>query len=243
MSVRTITIAAYRRPDYLKQVLESLDVAMLHCPEYQAGVILGIDPCGQSDPKETGECVKIAERLQDWQHGRAILWPRHLGVDEHPRRLIQYAFQELDSDFNLHLEDDTVLSPDALNLALWYSKTPTFSEILSLYHPSTDDSRPDTVERIPGFSCWGWACQAAIWKDYLALNWNCKRSFPIGWDWSVTETMNKYGLRAVAPVLSRVKNIGRERGEYQTPEQHDKDFGGQVQAGLQHIQTTFRFKK
>ena len=81
--MRTITIAAYRRPEYLQQVLDSLAEALKFCPEFKAdSIILGIDPGGD-----------VFENYMDWPPLLEIIrWPEHLGVNEHPRRLLQYAF-------------------------------------------------------------------------------------------------------------------------------------------------------
>src|SRR5579863_2490962 len=235
--MRTITVAAYRRPEYLKQVLDSLTTALMYCPEYRPTITIGIDP----GANEFQEVCRVALDFEKATPGTSVIaWPKHLGVDEHPRRLLQHAFWEQKSPYNLHLEDDTLLSPDALRLALWFDKEGRY-DVLSLCHPSYECSRPGIIEKIPGFSCWGWACSDRVWR-ILTLGWNYRREQPLGWDWSMTDVINQCGLQSVAPVLSRVKNIGRERGEYQTPTQHDHDFEGQVQAGLEHMQRVDQFR-
>jgi hypothetical protein len=231
--LRTITIAAYRRPVYLQQVLDSLSEALKNCPEFRPdSIILGIDPGGHS------EIIKM-----DWPPLFEIIqWPEHLGINEHPRRLLQYAFMELGSDFNVHLEDDTVLSPDALRLALWFQRTPNDALTLSLHNPSYDYEHPERVYRTERFGCWGWACNRPAWMRWLSHYWNYKRELPIGWDWSISKLMAEKGMHSFAPSLSRVHNIGREGGQYQTPEGYDRDFAGQVWAGMEHMQRTDDFK-
>ena len=104
--INTITICAYNRPDYLDQVLESLHVALRLCPEFRVErIFIGVDQGGVINPVE---CTDYNLEV--------VYWPEHLGVTEHPRRLLQYAFVERGSSFNLHLEDDTVLAPDAIRL-------------------------------------------------------------------------------------------------------------------------------
>ena len=254
---KTITIAAYRRPEYLKQVLDSLAVAMSHAAKpghiLMDDVILGIDPCIHSSEHHAVRCIANS---YDWIDD-VIVWPEHLGVNEHPRRLLQYAFNECGSDFNLHLEDDTVLSPDALRLVEWFanfgiidarenvpprhafaigSRVGPYDLSLSLHNPSRDYEHRSRLYHTDSFGVWGWACHAYSWRNYLMPFWNHKRDLPIGWDWSISATMSRIGLRCIAPSLSRVHNIGRERGHYQTPEGYDKDFAGQVWAGEEHMQ-------
>lgn len=232
--MRTITIAAYRRPEYLAQVLNSLSAALEYCPEFKPDrIILGIDLGGDLEivPSE------------DWPFPAEIIrWPEHLGVNEHPRRLLQYAFMELGSDFNLHLEDDTVLSPDALRLAMWFQRTPNPASTLSLYSASKAVAENEIVRYRQDFGGWGWATTRAVWLRLLAPYWNYKRDLPIGWDWSISKLMAEKGLRAMEPSLSRVRNIGREKGTYQTPAGYDRDFAGQTWAGVEHMQRIEDFR-
>jgi len=229
--MRTITIAAYRRPEYLQQVLESLTEAERYCPEFKPDhIIIGID---------SGTGLEVHADESDIE---VIYWPEHLGVNEHPRRLLQYAFMELGSDFNLHLEDDTVLSPDALRLAMWFQRTPTPAITLSLYSPSKAVAENEVVRYRQDFGAWGWCCTRAVWLRLLAPYWNYKRDLPIGWDWSISKLMAEKGLRAIEPALSRVRNIGREKGTYQTPEGYDRDFAGQTWAGIEHMQEIGDFR-
>ena len=229
--MRTITIAAYRRPEYLQEVLRSLEKALEYCPEFKPDhIILGIDKGGDLEVEKNDSPIEI------------IRWPEHLGVNEHPRRLLQYAFMELGSDFNLHLEDDIVLSPDALRLAMWFQRTPNDAMTLSLYGASKDFSEPNKLRHRSDFGAWGWATSRAAWLRLLAPYWNYKRDLPIGWDWSISKLMAEKGLRAMEPVLSRVRNIGREKGTYQTPEGYDRDFSGQTWAGVEHMQRIEDFR-
>jgi len=222
----TVTICAYDRPDYLLQVLESLHAAMELCPEFQINrILLGIDHGGMDN-----EVL-----VQDSRVLEVIRWPQHLGVSEHPRRLLQHVFMELRSDFNLHLEDDTVLAPDALRLVEWFrSLMPDPAHILSLHShvlplhpddPHTEVWRPDPalVKPRDTFGVWGWATTAYVARRYILPWWNHRREEPIGWDWSLTDTVRRHGLKVLSPALSRVRNIGRDGGVHATPETWDAD--------------------
>lgn len=242
--MNTITVCAYNRPEYLQEVLLSLHTAMHLCSDFVSEVVIGIDPGGGRE-REVRDMVAVWQNVYGC-HMRQILWPEHLGVSEHPRRLLQYTFNELSSDFNLHLEDDTVLSPDALRLCEWYRSFNTSKGLLPygphimrrwnahawlcLHSASREGIKydPALVVGREDFGVWGWACFKYAWENWMAPYWNHRREQPLGWDWSMTTTMQELGLYALQPALSRVRNIGREGGCHQTPEGYDRDFAGSL---------------
>lgn len=251
---KTITVALYRRPEYSHQVLTSLTQALRNCPEFQPDrILIGVDKLAPEHASADTEAA-VAQVVKDFKrnninrfHLEVIPWYEHLGVNEHPRRLLQMAFSEVHSDFNLHVEDDTVLSLDAIRLVEWYARTRHTIDgmkcdvrydralTLCLYNPSRDFEHSARLYLANGFAPWGWACHADAWRNYLMPLWNHKRELPIGWDWSIRATIEKFGLKSITPSLSRVTNIGRENGQYQTPAGYDSDFEGVVAAGPQHM--------
>ena len=226
--INTITICAYNRPDYLDQVLESLYVALRLCPEFQVErIFIGVDQGGITNPIEfPGYNLEV------------VYWSEHLGVTEHPRRLLQYVFVERGSNFNLHLEDDTVVAPDAIRLVEWFrSRLTDPAHILSLHSRSTSlDCNPALVEPRSDFGVWGWATTQYVARRYILPWWNHRRTEPLGWDHSLTGVVEMYGLKVVSPLLSRVENIGREGGAHQTPEGWDTEMEGLVCAGPDQMQ-------
>lgn len=238
--MRTITVAAYNRPDYLRKVLMSLYDAIGWSEFAPCTVVIGIDPGGDMQEAVTGEvtdfCVDVT--LDRWCHAEIIRWPEHLGVSEHPRRLLQYVFAELYSTFNVHLEDDTVLSPDALKLALWYEQGASRDDqqrdrvlALSLHSASKGGENPSVLRYRRDFGVWGWCCTHLAWWLWFSHYWNYKRTPPYGFDWSVSRMMAEQDLVCLSPALSRVTNIGREGGTHQTPEGFDEEMKGMVAAG------------
>jgi len=123
--MNTVTVCAYNRPAYLNAVLQSLSCAAALAPDFNLKVFVGIDPGG--DRQE--EVTAVAKRWLCDPAESLIVWPEHLGVSEHPRRFLQFVFTEAGSSFNLHLEDDTVLSPDAIRLCQWYRRQ-TYSRLI-----------------------------------------------------------------------------------------------------------------
>ena len=251
----TITIAAYNRPEYLRTVLQSLLVALVASGEfgYGAKIVIGIDHGGDRGLEVQAVALQFVARVMlqsGYLEPEVIVWPEHLGVSEHPRRLLQYVFTELRSQFNTHLEDDTVLSPDALNLAAWYQRSAyvTYASghvdkvvCMSLHSRSTDYSNPAIIRFRPDFGVWGWCCSYISWWLWFSHYWNSNRTGMLGYDWSASHMLHKYGLWALEPALSRVRNIGREHGVHQTPEGHDLEMAGLVCAGPEYVHQVEEF--
>jgi hypothetical protein len=150
--------------------------------------------------------------------------PNNFGVDANTLRAIKAAFDN-GSAFNLHVEDDTVLSPDALDLCDWFFDLDERSRyaMLCLHSYSKDLSQPLAIVEDARFCPWGWAITRAMWYGWVEPEWMGKhRVHPMGWDWSVGLTLQRHGLKVLRPVLSRVRNIGRDNGTYETPEHWDE---------------------
>jgi hypothetical protein len=208
--MKSISMTAYRRPEYEQQVMDSLDSQLTREWQY---TVLSRDHVAAVD---------------------------HRGCDANTLRAIQQAFA-YGSDFNLHIEDDTVLSPDALDLCDWFYRLPERDDYVLLnllahskpcrhcdgnFRIVPDDlcpyCRPLDVLESSRFNSWGWAITRGMWEKWLLPEWNAKnRTHPMGWDWSVGLTIQRHGLKTLHPALSRVKNIGRENGTYETPEHWD----------------------
>jgi hypothetical protein len=238
---RTVTICAYNRPIYLDQVIGSLRRALSLASWRPDKIVVGVDPGGQWQ----NDVVNIAAQAP--APVEVIVWPEHLGVSEAPRRLLQYVFSELESAFNLHLEDDTVISPDALNLVDWYERNlDAFWArgllCLTLHSPSSTHENKDVVYRRSDFGVWGWAMDFFRWRGYLSQWWNHRRYEPLGWDYSATDMLHRCNLQVAAPALSRVCNIGREGGTFQTPAGYDLDFAGKTWARSEDATADFKIR-
>lgn len=154
----------------------------------------------------------------------------NMGCNANIRQAVQMAF-DAGSDFNLHVEDDIVLSPDALELATWFYNLPERDEYVCLNLFS--DWKPEPGKELAmaekfGFYPWGWACTRAMWEKYLAPEWDTKRFGPTGWDWSIGMTIQRHGLKVLRPYLSRALNIGRDMGLHMSREHWDENFSQQV---------------
>jgi hypothetical protein len=191
-AMKSISMTAYRRPEYENQVCKSL------APQLQRSA-WRFTPCFDAPP------------------------PCNRGCDANTLAAISINFSR-GSDFNLHIEDDTVLSPDALDLCDWFYRLPERDDyvLLNLFAHSKTLDRPLDVLESARFNSWGWAITRGMWEKWILPEWNAKKqTHPMGWDWSVGLTIQRHGLKTLHPALSRVKNIGRENGTYETPEHWD----------------------
>ena len=191
--MKTISMTAWRRPDYERQVVNSIGEALR--PDW-----------------------RWFQKFTDAPAG-----PQNRGVDANTLYALQAAFAA-GSDFNLHVEDDTVLSPDALDLCDWFYEHPERDNyaMLVLHWMSRSVEKPLDVLEDARFCPWGWAITRGMWERYFLPEWGGKhRVDPKGWDWSMSLTLQRHGLKVLRPSLSRTRNIGREGGTYETPEHWD----------------------
>ena len=249
--MRTITICAWNRPHYLRVVLQSVITALHACPEFTRllRIFIAIDPGGDEELQVRSVALQFSDymRLNGLPFPEIIVWPEHLGVSESPRRILQHVFAVHRSEYNVHLEDDTVLSPDAFHLALWYwnmtKREDSETICLSLHSPSkeTGDHDPSVVRYRAEFGVWGWCCTHFQWWLWFSHYWNYKLTLPRGWDWSISYMMDRNQLWAACPDLSRVRNIGRHGGVHATPEIYDAQMSGLIAAGTDEARRSDQF--
>jgi hypothetical protein len=238
--MKTITMTAYRRPDYTVKALSALSTALAYAADkgiHYDDIYISVD-----SGHEQSEAVR--QVVSDWSpphnHPKKVnVWrlhqSTHLGIDANTEWVINAAFDMGKSSFNLHLEDDIVISPDALLLCEWYRLDPPGAEdalTLGIASSSRSPAAPLFVAWHPIFSPYGWACRRHNWLYHLRPQWNHKKHDPRGWDWSISHYMYRHGFYSIHPLLSRALNIGAKGGTYETPEHHARNFDGIVAAGL-----------
>jgi hypothetical protein len=212
--MKTITVLAWRRPAYLRRVLE----ALAKCRGL-SGYEVRISVDGPIGDFLSDQCFSVASAFP---FGKAIQYMSNVGVDDHPFRSIGMAFSS-GSEFNLHIEDDVVPAPDALELANWFYEHGREYACLLLHGGTTDQSNPLALNEISRFCPWGWATTREMWERWWKPNWNCKINEPCrGWDFSMGLVIQRNGLKCLKPALSRTLNIGREGGVYETPGHWDE---------------------
>jgi hypothetical protein len=164
----------------------------------------------------TDECLEIVR-----QHGfDSLTLAERVGCNEAICKSLRVGFDFAGTDFNLHVEDDVVLSRDAIHW-FWWARD-TYRNDKSIFSVSGWQRKPcgliTQCGRRMGFCPWGWG----TWRD----RWDeIKAAWPPaeGTSWDVHVTNNVRGTRFEAyPAVSRVQNIGESGGEHiNCPDWHE----------------------
>jgi hypothetical protein len=222
--MKTITFPVGYRPNYLKQFLDSLATQNL-----EGYTII----C--SAENHFG-CLNILRT-----HGLPITILRkpnssgqksHSGARDNMYNVLNYAFKN-GSTFNVHLEDDFILSPDALDLANWYYENfkgrPLDYMSYGLFNwvkAGNDFSGLTTVGDFYGL---GWCTFKEGWDQYYNKYWYedtlARKHFgSYGWDWAMKALCKEFGYKSIVPLISRTYHVGRIDGTCCTVDFFDKTY-------------------
>jgi hypothetical protein len=222
--MKTITFPVGYRPDYLKQFLGSLT-----CQDLSGYTVI----CSAED------CIGCVRVLEACDIPLVILRKEnssgirsHSGARDNMYNVLNYAFN-LGSDFNVHLEDDFLLSPDAIGLANWYyggfKDNPLTYMSYGLFNWGSIGDDFSGVVTAPTFHGLGWCafkenwekCYSRCWYDDILAG---KYADAYGWDWAVEAYFKEFGYKSILPSISRTKHIGRLNGTCCTVEFFDKTY-------------------
>ena len=228
----TLTIAASDRPGHLARMLDTLLANDLTGWRIFAGIEPG--------PRQGEVAAVFRERLAGCDltltENRA-----RLGVRDHPYRLLNQAF-DAGADFDLHLEDDLLLAPDALDLARWYAThaRPEWAALNLLAGACgsaanlSDQDHPDLVFATPCFTSIGLGLTRANWQD-LRPHWKAPRGIKrrgdmalahAGWDWAIVKWLiDRPERQVLQPVAARATHAGGS-GTHCNPDFQHKAFAG-----------------
>lgn len=214
--LRVITMTAYRRPAYTREVLD----ALAKCAGVTDWLLLPTVEPGHDE---------VIAAFRDWTASdiRLQVNRERLGLNRNTQEAL-FRAQQLKPEIVLHLEDDTVPSPDALLYFDWAVRELLIPDVKSSdghqillasgYNKPKTEPLPEqsrTCDTRPIWTPWGWAVDRPrlLW---LLANW-CTRNpkcFTCRFRGAYRATR-----REVFPLLSRIQNIGYEQGENgRTPE-------------------------
>ena len=203
----TATLTTHDRPEYLSRVLDSIDKNNLTSVEIHVGAEPG--------------CPKNISLLE--QHGirKIHVNKTKLGVRENPFSVLSQVFDE-GADYNIYLEEDVVLAPDAFALARWYTQLASFDGFLCglLLNYSSDPTRPSDIDSGNQFNALGFVLSKFQWNNYFKPAWHTD---PRGWDWSITSGPIAAGHISLVPALARSNHSGAI-GTYCRPDFQEKTF-------------------
>lgn len=234
--MKTITIAAYNRPDHLRQLLDSLRGQLRPLDDY--ALHIRVDAGGD----RFTEVMEVAASARRWAGVLCLTSPhKNRGINRNTYWLMQHVFDEHGADYNVYLEDDLVLSPDAFNLVEWYIDNEAALRAL----PEVEDigvfclcrlrehgapGAADAVYLSRAFVGWGFVLTRHQWEQYAQPGWRRAEQLwgrPMMWDNSMANYIRVQGATVynAFPALSRVTNTGRE-GVHFTPSMYDEKMTG-----------------
>lgn len=209
--MKSISITAFNRPKYLKRVVDSIlendTSGFTHC-------FCSIEP----DMAE--ENIKEIVRLQDrFPVCECNVNAERQGVRQNPYNLLTRVFMDQKISFNLYLEDDSFLSPDAFDFVNFYLTNYQHTDIMccNLYNYQSSKQFPKNVEFVSDFCALGFGITRGQWQSWFEPFWfdediRIRNKVDMGgiggWDWSIRAVMKEFNLKVVAPKLSRAFHIG-----------------------------------
>lgn len=215
-----ITTLHYNRPDCTRRCLEALS----RCR--------GIEDCRLIAHTDGGpnRSQEVADLLQQrpFCDTQVCFHPDHLGFDQATFQTLRDGF--VDADFVVHIEDDILLAPDALEWFAWardrYRDDQTVLSVSGLNREDAPPDRHHAASRRPWFAPWSWATWADRWSVLREVIGKVTPGAPgyVGWDTAVLNHRNATGQCEVFPVLGRAQNIGSVSSihspDWFTPEWH-----------------------
>lgn len=206
--MKAIVLTACNRPDYLREMLESLSKNDL--TGYK--LLLGIEPKDQS-------VIDLCNNI-DFIETDIVVNESILGVRVNPHTLLKRAFTSGYTQV-VYLEDDLLISPDAIEMCNWYFKRPEKNKHLcfNLYNHDSDENNVNEIHTSGKFSALGFAITQYQWKKFFDPSWFMHKS---GWDFSFTGIIESGRATNMLPALSRTHHIGRFGGVHYRANMHDE---------------------
>jgi hypothetical protein len=208
--LRVITMTAYRRPAYTREVL----AALAQCDGIADWLLLpNVEPGHE----------EVINAFRQWSacESRLAVNKERMGLNRNTQEALVRAML-LRAAVIVHLEDDTVPSPDALRYFDWAVREMLIPDVKSKdghqitlasgYNKPKSQPGPDqshACDTRPIWTPWGWAMDRSR-LAWLLANWctgnpkcfTCK-----------IKAQYRRTRREVFPVLSRIQNIGYDQGE------------------------------
>lgn len=204
-----ISLTCFKRADYLQEVLNSLKKS-ISLTKHEFKFYPHID-------FNNDKVVELVKSV-DWLPVEYVCNKPPVGCNSNTKQAIEHAIQHHDAI--IHLEDDTVLSEDALDFYIFaLHKYKDDDKVISVsgYNKTENINSEDYYSTFTEqfFCCWG----CAFWRskiDPVLSNWTKQLAFmnPQSWDSHLQENLFKNRYYQVRPTISRIQNIGAKNGTY-----------------------------
>ncbi len=227
----TVAMTAWNRPEYLRRTLDSLTVQSEFA---NCDFVCNIEPSDRvSEIAELLESIRPKTARCTYNHHKhGILLNNYLTIHN--------AFAHTDSEVVLLMQDDSLLSPDALKLVKWYAELPERDNYVALwlhnyksnpdFHNMVIPSRGDAAIAVRKDGCRFhgemWALSRTNWEAIWKGNWRLFKNAPHpSYTGSHSLWMHEHPeARALVPHLSRGTHIGKYGGGC-NPGFHDRVYG------------------
>jgi len=229
-----LVLAAWKRPDYFRAVLDSWGRA--RWVESLRGITVAL---GLSDVQNEMEQILFLAA------GRYNFPPVLVTLDDTqasaagPNRAIAEAVnrtfgRDPSCGFVIISEEDIQVSSDVLEFLVWGRGAVGQSRALAVCAhnargsgwtrdaPDDTDADQQAARFLRTFSPWCWATWRETWQGVIEPDWDYdlnKGPAPEqhGWDWQMQRLVERTGP-VLVPDASRCQNIGRERGVFADPD-------------------------
>lgn len=220
--MKTLSISLYNRPKYTKILLDALDQCF-NMDEYLISIW-----CEPID----ADVINLAKNFRPSQTQLHIN-PTKYGCNKNIYTCFVNNF--LQSDYHIHLEDDTIPGKDfLLYCELCNGMFKNDANIFSVsgyvnydkrsigkqfYPPSTEYN---LFTQRNWFTPWGWATWKDRWIEIEQAFLQSLSTSGVSWDYYVHKILKN--RVEIFPIVSRIQNIGAEKGTYcPGPEWHYKN--------------------
>jgi hypothetical protein len=166
-----------------------------------------------------------------------ILNEEVLGVKRNPYELLNRLFED-GSDYNVYLEDDSILSPDAILLSNFFYDNFKHDEYFAccFHNYKSDKAQKKKCIAVQELVAIGFSLFKSAWNKWFKPYWfddAVAREYDtggVGWDWSIRGSMKKHKKLCLTPCYSRSMHIGKS-GVHSTPQDHARLFAGKLYCG------------
>ncbi len=200
--MKTISLPVYNRPEALKRMLESWR------KNNTDGWMLFV-----SSDCHHGESEKGVKESRALIVEMASVLPTYLSEYMTPLGLTLNTFLApslafaAGSDFNLYLEDDLILSPDALDLCNWYYDWHGASDVvgLKLWRDCKVDNHISVSKQSQGGHGNGFCCSRGEWENFWRKEWFGYGTEGPGkqFDIHTDNRLRELGLHILSPLYPR----------------------------------------
>lgn len=161
------------------------------------------------NPKDVYNMAKSFDFVKD-----VLMAPQPLGLKKATQWALNHVFVARNSDYNLHIEDDVLLAPDALDYVdqcFPYLDSKIGSASLVGYLDDNEPSDHDKaiVTKHCWFNCgWGWAMK----KEFFVNNFNRapEMGHAASWAANINQLFKTEGFYELRSPARKTKNIGRD---------------------------------